>query len=54
MASRTVPTCDVRLDSVSFPAPQAGDFVELILLRLSSGVTYVVVSRRQMHVMVIL
>jgi len=31
-ASRTVPTCDVRLGSVTLPAPEAGDFVGLIPL----------------------
>ena len=30
--SRTLPTCDISLDPPTFPVPEAGDFVELILL----------------------
>ena len=30
--SRTAPTCDVSLGSLTLPAPEAGDFVDLILL----------------------
>jgi hypothetical protein len=30
--SRTLPTCDARLGSLTLPAPEAGDFVKLILL----------------------
>jgi hypothetical protein len=29
--SRTLPTCDISLGSLTLPAPEAGDFVELIL-----------------------
>jgi hypothetical protein len=29
-ASRTLPTCDISLDTLTLPAPEAGDFVELI------------------------
>jgi len=32
MTSRTVPTCDISLGSLTLPATEAGDFVELILL----------------------
>ena len=31
-STRTFPTCDIGLDSPMFPAPEAGDFLELILL----------------------
>ena len=30
--SRTLPTCDISLGSQMFPAPEAGEFVKLILL----------------------
>jgi len=30
--SRTVPTCHISLGSLKLPAPEDGDFVELILL----------------------
>ena len=30
--SRTVQTCDISLGSLTVPAPEAGDFVELLLL----------------------
>ena len=30
--SRTLQTCDISLDSLTIPAPEAGDFLELILL----------------------
>ena len=30
--SRTLPTCDINLDSLTLPVPEAGDFVELIVL----------------------
>ena len=29
--SRTLPTCDINLDSLTLPTPEAGDIVELIL-----------------------
>jgi len=30
--SRTLPTCDINLGSLTLPAPKAGDFVELLQL----------------------
>jgi hypothetical protein len=30
--SRTLPTCDISVSSLKLPAPETGDFVELILL----------------------
>jgi len=30
--SRTLPTCDTSVGSLTLPVPEAGDFVELILL----------------------
>jgi hypothetical protein len=35
--SRTAPTCDISLGSLTLPAPEAGDFVQLILLYLMMG-----------------
>jgi hypothetical protein len=34
MTSRTLPTSDIDLDLTTLPAPEAGDFVELLLLCL--------------------
>jgi hypothetical protein len=34
---RTVPTCDISLGSLTLPASEAGDFVELILLYCRSS-----------------
>jgi hypothetical protein len=34
---RTLPTCDIRLGSLTLPASEAGDFVELILLYCRSS-----------------
>ena len=44
--SRTLPTCDVSLGSLTLTAPEAGDFMELILLyvriwsKLLSGIEF--------------
>jgi hypothetical protein len=35
-SSRTLPTCDVSLRSLTLPAPEAGDLVEIILLHTFS------------------
>ena len=36
-SSRTLPTCDIGIRSRTLPAPEAGDFVELLLLYQLSG-----------------
>ena len=36
--SRTVLTCDVSIGSLILPAPEAGDFVELLLYQISQYV----------------
>ena len=37
MIPRTLPTCDMSLGSLTLPASEAGDFVELILLYCRSS-----------------